>query len=276
MNLDSIKKQRHYFANKSPPSQSNDFSSRHVWMWELDCKESWALKNWCFWTVVLEKTLESPLDYKEIQPVHLKGNQSWIFTGRTDADLKLQYFGHLMRRADSLEKILTEKDWGQEEKGMAEDEMVGWHHRLNAQHEFEQAPGDSEGQGGLVCCSPWVAKSWTRLSDWTTTNWMRKQRKLHCECENRHSWLMLSVSVKGAMTRFLLVLHACLFSPRPELTEKTGSNMTWGQVTEGWERTIVQKCHHKTRRKTLSWYISIMFWSEWVLHLRLHRQKKEG
>ena len=81
-----IKKQRYYFANKDPSSQDYGFSSSHVWMWELDCEESWALKNWCFWTVVLEKTLESPLDCKEIQPVHPEGNQSWIFTGRTDAE----------------------------------------------------------------------------------------------------------------------------------------------------------------------------------------------
>ena len=78
----------------------------HVWMWELDCEESWTLKNWCFWTVVLEKTLESPLDCKEIQPVHPKGNQPWKFIGRTDAEAKPQYFGHLMRRTDSLEKTL--------------------------------------------------------------------------------------------------------------------------------------------------------------------------
>ena len=81
-----IKKQRHYFTNKDPYSQSYGFSSSHVWTWELDCKESWALKNWCFWTVVLEKTLENPLDFKEIQPVHPKGNQSWLFIGRTDAE----------------------------------------------------------------------------------------------------------------------------------------------------------------------------------------------
>ena len=96
-----IKKQRHYFANKGPTSQSYGFSSSQVGMWELDYKESWALKNWCFWTVVLERTLESPLDCKEIQPVHPKGDQSWIFTGRTVADA-----GHLMRRTDSFEKTL--------------------------------------------------------------------------------------------------------------------------------------------------------------------------
>ena len=97
-----IKKQRHYFANKGPSSQSCCFSSNHIWMWELDYKESWVLKNWCFWTVVLEKTLESSLDCKEIQPVHPKENQSWIFIGRADADA----FGHLMWRTDSLEKTL--------------------------------------------------------------------------------------------------------------------------------------------------------------------------
>ena len=101
-----IKKQRRYFANKGPSSQGYGFSSSHLWMWELDCIESWALKNWCFWTVVLEKTLESHLDCKEIQPVHPKGNQSWIFIGRTDVEAETPIFGHLMRRADSLEKTL--------------------------------------------------------------------------------------------------------------------------------------------------------------------------
>ena len=101
-----IKKQRYYFVNKGPSSQGYGFSSSHVWMWELDYKESWTLKNWCLWTVVLEKTLESTLDSKEIRSVHPKGNQSWIFIGRTDAEAELQYFGHLMQRADSLEKIL--------------------------------------------------------------------------------------------------------------------------------------------------------------------------
>ena len=100
------KKQRHYFANKGPSSQGHGFFSSHVWMWELDYKESWAPKNWCFWTVVLEKTLESPLDCKEIQPVQPKGHQSWIFMEGLMLKLKLQYFGHLMRRTDSLEKTL--------------------------------------------------------------------------------------------------------------------------------------------------------------------------
>ena len=95
-----IQKQRHYFANKGPSSQGYGFSCGHVWMWELDYEEGWAPKNWCFWTVVLEKTLESPLDHKEIQPVHSEGDQPWDFFGGTDAELKLQYFGHLMLRVD--------------------------------------------------------------------------------------------------------------------------------------------------------------------------------
>ena len=101
-----VKKQRYYFVDKDPSSQSYGFSSSHVWMSELDHKEGWMLKNWCFWTMVLEKTLESPLDSKEIQPVDCKGNQPWIFIGRTDVELKLQYFGHMMQRTDSLGKTL--------------------------------------------------------------------------------------------------------------------------------------------------------------------------
>ena len=114
----------------------NYFSSGHVWMWELDSKESWALKNWCFWTVVLEKTLESPLDCKEIQPVNPKGKQSWIFIGRTDAEAETP--NSLAAWCEELTGKDSDagKDWRREEKGMTEDEMVGWHHRRNG-HEFE-------------------------------------------------------------------------------------------------------------------------------------------
>ena len=145
--------------------------SSHVWMWELDYKENWAPKNWCFWTVVLEKTLESPLDCKEIQPVHPKGDQSWVFIGRTDAEAELQYFGHLMWRADSFEKtLMLGKIEGRGEKGTAEDEMIGWHHRLNG-HVFEQTPGDGYGQRGLACCSPWghTELDTTEWLNWTDT-----------------------------------------------------------------------------------------------------------
>ena len=106
-NLDgNIQKQRHYFANRGPSSQGYGFSSGHVWMWELDCEESWVPKNWCFWSVVLEKTLESPLDCKEVQPVHPKGDQSWVFIARTDVETETPIPGHLMRTVDSLEKTL--------------------------------------------------------------------------------------------------------------------------------------------------------------------------
>ena len=131
-----IKKQRHYFANKDPSSQSYGFSSGHVWMWELGYKESWAPKNWCFWTVVLEKTLESPLDCKEIQWVHPKGNQSWIFIGKTDVEAETPIFW-----PPDAKNWLTRKDpdagrdWEQEEKGTTEDETVEWHHQLNG-HKF--------------------------------------------------------------------------------------------------------------------------------------------
>ena len=133
-----IKKQRHYFADKGPSGQSYGFSSSHVWMWEFNYKESWVLKNWCFWTVVLEKTIESPLDCKEIKLVHSKGNQSWIFIGRTDAEAETP----ILWPPDVKKWLIGKapdagKGWRQEEKGMTEDEMVGWHHRLDG-HVFEQ------------------------------------------------------------------------------------------------------------------------------------------
>ena len=131
-----IKKQRHYFSNKGLSSQGYGFSSGHVWMWELDYKESWAPTNWCFWTVVLEKTLESPMDCKEIQPVHPTGDQSWVFIGGTDVEAVTP----ILWLPDAKNWLIgkdpdAEKDWRREEKGMTEDEMVGGHHRLNG-HEF--------------------------------------------------------------------------------------------------------------------------------------------
>ena len=125
-------------------------------MWKLNHEESWALKNWCFWTVVLDKTLESPLDRKEIKPVHPKGNQSWIFSARTDAEAEtpIPALATWCKELTHWKRPWCGKDWRREEKGTTEDEMVGWHHRLNG-HEFEQAPGDSEGQESLACCSAW-------------------------------------------------------------------------------------------------------------------------
>ena len=127
-------------------------------MWELDHEESWAPKNWCFQSMVLEKTVESPLDCKEIQPVHPKGDQSWMFIGRTDAEAETPIL-----RPPHANRWLTgkdpeaRKDWSQKEKRAAEEEMVGWHHRLNGR-ELGQSPGDGEGQGDLVCCIPWDRK----------------------------------------------------------------------------------------------------------------------
>ena len=153
-----IKKQRHYFANKGPTSQSYGFSSSHKWMWQLDHKESWMPKNWCFWTMVLEKTLESPLDCMEIKPVSLGGNHSWIFIGRIDAEAKTPILWPPNAKNWLIGKDSdVGKDWRQEEKGLTEEEMFGWHHWLDW-HELEQALGVGDGQGGLVCCSPWGSK----------------------------------------------------------------------------------------------------------------------
>ena len=144
--------------------------SRHVWMWELDCEESWVPKNWCFWTVVLEKTLESPLDCKEIQPVNPKGNQSWIFIGRTDTEAETP----IVWPPDMKNWLLGKdrdvgKDWRPEEKGTTKDEMVGWHHQLNG-HEFKQASGVGDGQEAWHAAVHGVAKSQTLLSNWTELN----------------------------------------------------------------------------------------------------------
>ena len=137
-------------------------------MWELDYKESWAPKNWCFWTVELEKTLEGPLDCKEIQSVHPKGNWSRIFIGRTDAEAEALIFWPPDVKNWLIGKDPDAgKDWRQEEKGMTKDEMVGWHHWING-HEFEWAPGVGDGQGGLTCCAVHgVTKSQIRMNDWT-------------------------------------------------------------------------------------------------------------
>ena len=139
-------------------------------MWELDYKERWAQKNWCFWIAVLEKTLESPLDCKETQWVHPKGDQSWVFIGRTDVQAETP----ILWPPDEKRWLIGKdpdagKDWGQEKKGMTEDEMVVWHHQLNG-HRFGWTPGVGDGQGGLACCASWgckVGHNWATELNWT-------------------------------------------------------------------------------------------------------------
>ena len=167
-NLDSILKSRDItLSTKS--SQGYGFASSHVWMWELDSKESWVPKTWCFWTMVLEKTLESPLDSKEIQPVHPKGDQSWVYIGRADVEAETPVLWPPDVKSWLIWKYPDAgKDWRQEEKGTTEDEMVGWHHWLNG-HEFGWTPEVGDGQGGLGCCGSWglrVGHDWaTELID---------------------------------------------------------------------------------------------------------------
>ena len=168
INLESMLKSRDItLPTKVRLIKTMVFSNSHVWMWEMVYKEDWGLRNWCFWTVMLEKTLESPLDCKEIQPVYTKGNQSWIFIGRTDAETLIFW------PADAKNWLTGKdpddgRDWGQEEKGTTEDEMVDG-------HKFEWTLGVGDGQGGLVCCSPWGRRV---RHDWATElNW--KSEKQH-------------------------------------------------------------------------------------------------
>ena len=196
-------------------------------MWELDNKESWALKNWCFWTVVLKKTLESPLDCKEIQPVHPKGDQSWVFIGRTDVEAETP----ILWPPDAKNWLIWKdpdagKDWGQEEKGMTEDEMVGWHHRLSG-HELEWAPGVGDGQGGLACCNPWGHKesymteqlSWAELCHLPSSvlgSWMRASTAKEPSAlsgdriwqKQLGQWVGGSPAKRGEMRRCRIVINA--------------------------------------------------------------------
>ena len=167
-NLDSIFKSRDTACQKGPSSQGYGFSSGYLWMWELDCEESWVPKNWCFWTVVLEKTLENPLNCKEIQQVHSKGDQSWMFFGRKDAKAETPVLWPPHAKSWLIGKDSdVGRDWGQEEKGTTEDEMAGWHHWLDGR-EFKWTPGADDEQGGLVCCNSWGRKKSDR-TEWL--NW---------------------------------------------------------------------------------------------------------
>ena len=156
-------------SNKGLSSQGCGFSTGHVWIWELDCEESWVPKNWCFWTVVLEKTLERPLDCKEIQPVHSKGDQPWVFIARTDGKAETPILWPPHAKSWLIGKDSDAgRDWRKEEKGMTEDEMAGWHHWLDGR-ESEWIPGVGDGQGGLACCDSWGRKEsdTTERLNWT-------------------------------------------------------------------------------------------------------------
>ena len=182
-----IKKQRHYFVNKGLSSQGYGFSCSHVWMWELDYKESWPLKNWCFWTVVLEKTLWVPWTARRSNQSILKEiSPGCSFVGLM-LKLKLQYCGHLMGRADSFEKTLM---LGKVEAGEEGDEMVEWHHRLNG-HEFEWTLGVGDGQGGLVCCGSWCHK------ELDTTEWLNWTELITSKCDGFVSTASLLRKVSG-------------------------------------------------------------------------------
>ena len=159
-----IKKQRHYFADKGPLSQSYGFSSSHVWIWELDHKESWVPKNWCFWIVVLERLLKVPWTARRSNQSILKENSPEYSLEGLILKLKLHTLATWCKEPTDPD---AGKDWRQEKKGTTEDEMVGWHHQLDG-YEFEQAPGVGDGQGSLECCSPWCHKESDR-TEWL--NW---------------------------------------------------------------------------------------------------------
>ena len=219
-------------------------------MWDLEYKECWALKSWCFWTVVLEKTLESPLDCKEIQPVHPKGDQSWVFIGRTDAegetpilwppDVKIGLIG---RDPDAG------KDWEQEEKGTTEDKMAGWHHRLNG-HGFGWTLGVGDKQGGLACCSSWGHKE----SD--TTERLRST-------EQPSHYFRFFLEAEIYIKSFFFFLS---YSSRPPCTCGMfyGSQESWEKCIyvflHYWGKHISGKyivCHSVSRKKSI--YIQLNF-----------------
>ena len=180
-------------------------------MWELDCEESWSPKNWCFWTVVLEKTLESPLDYKEIQPVHSEGDQPWVFFGRTDAKAETPSLWppHVKRWLIGKD-CDSGRDWGPEEKRTIEDEKAGWHHQLIGR-EFEWTPEDGVGQGGLACCHSWSCKESDTELNWTLlVHKSQSYERLHSTWSFRKEWKLVKWS--STCFRFYNHLFKLIFS----------------------------------------------------------------
>ena len=192
-NLDSILKSRDITLPTKVCLVKTMVFPVHVWMWELDCKESRVLKNWCFWSVVLEKTLESPLDCKETQPIPPKGDQSWLFIGRTDVEAETP----ILWPADAKSWLIWKdpdagKGWGQEEKGTTEDEMAGWHHQLNG-HGFGWTLSVGVGQGGLVCCSSWGCKESDTI-EWLNWTELHVQfRNFHCQTSYEYLFKIINI-----------------------------------------------------------------------------------
>ena len=225
-NLDRIFKSRDItLPTKICIVKAMGFSSSHVWMWELDCEESWVLKNWCLWTVVLEKTLESPLDCKEIQPVHSEGDQPWDFFGRNEKKLVSAKAETPVLWPPHVESWLIGKDsdagrdWGQEDKGTIEDDMAGWHHWLDG-CESEWTPGVGDGKGGLACCDSWgrrVGHDWATELNWTVqlSSGVRVQRDM-----------LSQTSAEVAKTPDFLALMA--------LTCCLGQRPSSGTSSQGW------------------------------------------
>ena len=174
-------------------------------MWELVCKEGWTLKNWCFQIVVLEKTLENPLDCKEIKPVNPKWNQSWIFIGRTDAEAEAPILWPPDVKSQLIRKDPDAgKDWRQEKKGVTDDKVVGWHYWLNG-HEFEQAPGDGEGQGSLACCSPWGCR--------VRHDWVAEQQCIMPKYKYILHYVLLKCAYYNALGVICYLLIYCMVLP---------------------------------------------------------------
>ena len=254
-------------------------------MWELDFEESWATNNWCFWTVVLEKTLESPLDCKEIQPVHPKGDQSWVFIGRTDAEAQTPILW-----PPHAKSWLIGKDpdagrdwwWGQEEKGTTEDEMAGWHHRLDG-HEFEWTLGVCDGQAGLACCDSWGRKE----SDTTERlNWRAQEYSI----SNMTYWIMgrhnqsnlplcnFKLSIGLEHMPICIPFHWLVVGTSPyfaqDITRRRKLEVWKGEAKRDWQegwRGLLWEC--LTNKKKISAWADLSYNLSIVLHILFHCSK---